>query len=150
MNPVEILKSSSFFQNFKDEYLSRIVTLCQEEIYRARDDILHEGQKAEKLYILAEGSVAIQIHLSAHQDVVLSTIEKSGELFGWSAVVEPRCYSFTIRCLEKATVLAIQSKKLEKLFNDDPVTGLAFMKKIASLIEQRLSCMRKRLIRNIS
>jgi CRP-like cAMP-binding protein len=150
MTSIEDLKLSSFFQDFKKDHLSKIEKLCHEEVYQAQDVIIKEGEGAKKLYILIEGVVAIQIQLKKYQDAIVSTIEKKGELFGWSALVEPKCYTAAVKCLEKVKVLSICGEELEKLFEDDPVMGLAFMKKIASLIDNRLITMRKRLISSIS
>jgi CRP-like cAMP-binding protein len=150
MVSLEHLKASSFFQDLKDEYLSKIVNLCLEETYQAGDFIIREGEEAEKLYILFEGTITIQIHLKEHQDVIVSTIEEKGELFGWSALVEPRCYTASVKCLEKASVLSVRSEELDTLFKDDPVMGLTFMKKIASLIDSRLYTTRNRLVSCIS
>lgn len=150
MTSIEDLKLSSFFQDFKKDHLSKIEKLCHEEVYQAQDVIIKEGEGAKKLYILIEGVVAIQIQLKKYQDAIVSTIEKKGELFGWSAMVEPKCYTAAVKCLEKTKVLSICGWELEKLFEDDPAMGLAFMKKIASLIDNRLITMRKRLISSIS
>lgn len=150
MTSIEYLKASSFFQDFREEHLSKIAKLCHEEIYQPQDVIIKEGEGAKKLYILIEGVVAIQIQLKKYQDAIVSTIEKKGELFGWSALVEPKCYTAAVKCLEKVKVLSVCGEELEKLFEDDPVMGLAFMKKIASLIDNRLITMRKRLISSIS
>ena len=55
-----------------------------------------------------------------------------------------------VKCLSETKVLSISGEELEELFKNDPVMGLTFMKKIASLIDQRLITMRSRLISNIS
>lgn len=150
MVSIEHLRASNFFQDLKDEYLAKLVKICHEETYRAQDVILREGEEAKNLYILIEGIITIQIRLKKYQDIIISTIDQRGELVGWSAIVEPKCYSATVKCLETTKVFSIRSGDLEKLFEDDPVMGLTFMKKIASLIDQRLFTIRKRLINSIT
>jgi len=150
MVSIEELKSSSFFRGINDEYLTKISALCQEETYRADDVIIKEGEEAKSLYILLEGTMAIQIHLKEHQDVIVSTVEEEGELFGWSALVESRCYTASVKCLENSRVLSVPSDELEMLFKNDPVMGLTFMKKIASLIDRRLCTTRNRLVNCLS
>ncbi len=150
MVSIDELKASSFFRDLKDVYLLKIEKLCQEEMFQTRDFIVKEGEEAKKIYILIEGSIAIQINLKKYHHVIISTIEEKGELFGWSALVEPKCYSATVKCLDKTKVLSISGKELEELFKNDPVMGLTFMKKIASLIDHRLITMRNRLAGSIS
>ena len=150
MVPIADLKASSFFRDLDEVYLTRIAKLCKEETFNAQDVIVNEGDEAAKFYILIDGGVAIQIHLKKYHYVILSTIEDKGELFGWSALVEPKCYSATVKCLRETTVLSIGGEELEELFKQDPVMGLTVMKKIASLIDQRLITMRSRWASSIS
>jgi CRP-like cAMP-binding protein len=150
MVSIKDLKLSSFFKGFNEEYLTKIRALCQEETYRADDFIIKEGEDAKCLYVFLEGTMVIQIHLKEHQDVIVSTVEEEGELFGWSALVEPRCYTASVKCLENSRVLSVPGDKLEMLFKNDPVMGLTFMKKIASLIDRRLCTTRNRLVNCIS
>ena len=144
------LKACSFFHDFPDSYLVRVTNICREESFHSEDYIFREGEEAQKLYILLVGSVALQIQLKKYHHVVISTMEEKGELFGWSALVEPKRYSGSVKCLEQSRVLSIRGEELEKLFQDDPPLGLHFMKKIASLIDQRLNVLRQRLISSIS
>jgi len=150
MVSVEDLKASGFFKDLQDSYLLKIADLCQEETFQPQDVIIGEGDEAKKIYILIEGNIAIQIHLKKYQYVVVNTIGKKGELFGWSALVEPKSYSASVKCLEETRVFSINGEELERLFEDDPVLGLTFMKKIASLIDHRLNVLRARLISSIS
>jgi CRP-like cAMP-binding protein len=150
MSYIDHLKSSGFFRDFKEEYLLKIDNICIEKSYQPQDYIFEEGQEAKKFYVLIEGSIAIQIRLKKHQSVVVGTTDEYGEIFGWSSLVEPKIYSSGVKCLEKTKVLSLCSDELEKLFNADPVMGLAFMKKIAGLIDKSLSTIRSRLLISIS
>ena len=150
MTTREDLKASSFFKDLPDAYLGKIAELCREEVFQAQDIIINEKEEAHKLFILMEGSIAIQLPLKKYHYVIISTLEEKGVLFGWSSLVEPKRYSAAVKCLDKTRVLSLSGKELEKLFQEDPVMGLAFMKKIANLIDQRLISMRNRLVSTIS
>jgi CRP-like cAMP-binding protein len=150
MSLINDLKRGAFFQELADDYLEKISNLCDEEILHNQDIIFEEGAKAEKIYILQKGAVSLQINLKKYQDIIISTIEEKGELFGWSALIEPKKYSATVKCLKETTVYSISTDKLEQWFEDDPLMGFVFMKRIASLIDNRLSSMRKRLLSSIA
>ena len=150
MPSINELKSYTFFQGLPDVFLEKIRKLCREDVLQNQEIIFEEGEKAEKIYVLQKGAVTIQIRLKKYQDVIISTIEEKGELFGWSALVEPKKYSATVRCLKETTVCSIRTDDLESWFKDDPLMGFMFMKRIAGLIDNRLFSMRERLIRSIS
>jgi CRP-like cAMP-binding protein len=150
MPSINELKSYTFFQGLPDVFLEKIRKLCREDVLQNQDIIFEEGEKAEKIYVLQKGAVTIQIRLKKYQDVIISTIEEKGELFGWSALVEPKKYSATVKCLKETTVCSISTDDLESWFKDDPLMGFMFMKRIAGLIDNRLFSMRERLICSIS
>ena len=150
MSLINDLKAGAFFQDLPYSCLEKISKLCEEEILQDQDIIFEEGAPAEKMYILNKGAVALQVHLSKYQDIIISTIEKKGELFGWSAMVEPKKYTATVKSLKETKVFSLSADKLEQLFKDDPSMGFVFMKGIASLIDNRLSSMRSRLLSSIS
>ena len=150
MSLINDLKASAFFKELPDVYLEKISGLCEEEILQDQDIIFEEGAPAEKIYILHEGAVALQVRLSKYQEIIISTIEEKGELFGWSAMVEPKKYTATVKSLKETKVFSLSADKLEQLFKDDPSMGFIFMKRIASLIDNRLSSMRNRLLSSIS
>ena len=150
MPSINELKSYTFFQGLPDVFLEKIRKLCREDVLQNQDIIFEEGEKAEKIYVLQKGAVTIQIRLKKYQDVIISTIEEKGELFGWSAMVEPKKYSATVKCLKETTVCSISTDDLESWFKDDPLMGFMFMKRIAGLIDNRLFSMLERLICSIS
>jgi CRP-like cAMP-binding protein len=150
MPSIDDLRINTFFQGLQDVFLEKICNHCQEETFQDQDIIFEEDAPAQKLYILHDGAVAIQIHVRKYQNIIINTIEEKGELFGWSALVESKQYTATVKCLKKTTVFSIRTAELEQLFEDDPLMGFVFMKKIASLIDSRLSSMRNRLINSIS
>lgn len=144
------LKSCCFFRDFPDSFLAMLASLCQEETFQDEAYIFREGEEAQKVYILMEGMVALQIQLKQYHHVIVGTIAERGELFGWSALVASKHYSASIQCLGASSVLSLKGAELEKLFEDNPPLGLHFMKKIAGLIDRRLIALRHRLVSNLS
>ena len=75
------LRAGEFFKDLPYSCLEKISGLCEEEILQDQDIIFEEGAPAEKIYILHEGAVALQVRLSKYQEIIISTIEEKGELF---------------------------------------------------------------------
>jgi CRP-like cAMP-binding protein len=144
------LQSCGFFRDFPDSFLAPLANLCQEETFQDEERIFREGEEATKVYILMEGTVTLQMQLKQHHHVIVGTIEERGELFGWSALVASKRYGASVQCLGKSSVLSLKGEALEKLFEDNPLLGLHFMKKIAGLIDRRLIALRQRLVSSLS
>jgi CRP-like cAMP-binding protein len=144
------LKSCEFFRDFPDSFLAKLADRCQVETFQDEERIFREGEEATKVYLLMEGKVTLQIQLKQYHHVIVGTIEERGELFGWSALVASKRYSASVQCLGKSSVLSLKGEELEKLFEEEPLLGLHFMKKIAGLIDRRLIALRQRLVSSLS
>ena len=81
MVTTEDLKNSSFFKDLPENYLEKIAALCTEEDFQAQDIIVNEDDEANKLFILMEGSIAIQLPLKKYHYVIISTLEEKGTTF---------------------------------------------------------------------
>jgi CRP-like cAMP-binding protein len=94
----------------------------------------------------------ISLKMSAREqgELVLSTLRKTGEIFGWSALVEGGKSTASAECLEESYLLALRKEDLENLFTGDPRLGYQFMRKLASLISHRLEKTRSLLLGEIS
>jgi len=85
-----------------------------------------------------------------HGEPMVSSLKRTGEIFGWSALVEGGRSTATAECLEDSRILSFQRKDLEKLFARQPQLGYEFMKRLARLIYRRLENTRNLLLKEIS
>jgi len=68
-----------------------------------------------------------------------------GELFGWSALVEPYRYTSSAKCAEKTEEIYIKGSDLLKLFEQYPRTGYVVMRNLSAIISSRLTETRQKL-----
>ena len=85
-----------------------------------------------------------------HGELVLSTLQQPGEIFGWSVFVEEGRSTATAECLEETRILSFKKEDLEDFFAKNPSLGYFFMKRLASLISRRLESTRALLVKQIS
>ena len=101
------------------------------------------GDKAEELFVLQEGRVAVQMTLPetgglASRRITVDVVTKN-EIAGWSAIVEPYKYTFTAVCMQKTIALSISGDKLRWLLRDNPKIGYEVMKGLARVIAAGLN-----------
>lgn len=150
MNFREGLAGTWFFEGFEGAQLDALLGLAEEVIYPAGKEIISEGVPAETFYILLAGVVSLKMRAKEHGELVLGTLRKTGEIFGWSALVEGGRSTASAECLEESYVLTLRKKDLEDLFTKNPSLGYRFMKRLASLISRRLESTRGLLLGEIS
>ncbi|MDH4265803.1 MAG: cyclic nucleotide-binding domain-containing protein [Deltaproteobacteria bacterium] len=150
MITAERLAQSWFFKGFARAQIDTLLANGQEVSYPAGEKVLVEREPAESFHILVQGAVSIKMRIEEHGELVLSTLTQSGEIFGWSALVEGGRFTATAECLEESRIISFKRKNLEDLFTRDPNLGYLFMKRLALLISRRLEGTRTLWLKEIS
>jgi len=135
---LDTLKSSKLFNGLSDELLEKVARLSQKRSYPRGATIISEGEKAQELYILEEGLVAIRIQPATRESIMVSVLKEKGQIFGWSALVEPQKYSASAVCMEDSTVIAIKAADLLALLEQFPAAGFVVMRRLAAIVSSRL------------
>jgi len=150
MTTADALRHCELFADLEDAELELIVPLCSERSYAAGETIVSDHDRAEELYFLREGRVALMIQLRSgverSGDVTLEDLEP-GHVFGWSSVVKQHRFTATALALEPVTVCAIEASDLNALFGAHTHIGFVVMKQLAEVISSRLRLTRAELER---
>ena len=117
-------------------------TCCAEENFAKGTVIFREGDEAKFLYILVNGTVDLKIK---GQTTVYSLTEQS-DIFGWSSMVENAQYTATAVCNNDIKVIKIDTLRLNRLFNENPIFGLTVYRRLSGVFNKRLSSIYKRFL----
>jgi CRP/FNR family cyclic AMP-dependent transcriptional regulator len=109
--------------------------------YRAGELIFSEGDPSVNLYVVKSGHVELELLLPSKQHMSLVTLGP-GDLFSWSALVEPRIETCFARAADDVEVLAVKSETLLGLCGNDPQLGLDLYRSLAETISARLTATR--------
>lgn len=130
-----IINEVDLFEGIDPDVMEEIANICSEENY-AKDTVLFKnGEEADCLYILEEGT----IHLVIENGGSISfTLSDPGQVFGWSSMVESGLYTSSGVCATAIKALKLEKEKLNKVFSLHPDAGLKVLKRLAGVISQRL------------
>ncbi len=147
MVSVETLNKFDVFKGLNNEELEKIARICREHTFEQGQAVFSEGSKAEDLYILQKGKVAIELEIrySGRRVKAAITTLGPGRPISWAAVVEPHILTSSATCEEKAEVIAIKGADLLDLFQKDNHIGYVVMKNLAAVISLSLTRTRQRL-----
>ncbi|MGQ9502091.1 MAG: cyclic nucleotide-binding domain-containing protein [Anaerolineae bacterium] len=109
--------------------------------------VFRQGDPATQLYLLIDGWVDLTVDADAQgvRRELLMTLTQ-GEIFGWSAVVEPYIYTASAQCATRVTALAFSSGDLLALFASDAQLCYTLMNRICHVIAKRLETTRAQLV----
>jgi len=129
------IKESDLFKGVSQRFITRIANNSEEENFKKNEVIFKSGEKASHFFVLVEGSIDISLgkRESAHMSV-----SKPGEIFGWSALVEPYVYTANAKATKDTKVIKISRDFIEQVIGEHPTEGLAVLKNLTGIIAQRL------------
>lgn len=133
----ERLRHYSFCAGAPDAMLKQVAMLAEERKFKAGDEILVEGAPASHLLLLEDGEVDIQFNLGDGRQVVVDNIV-AGEIFSWSALLDPQELTAGGVARKDGTLLAVEREGLRQMCMDNPELGYVLMTEIAKTLRSRL------------
>ena len=117
--------------NVKEE----IVQNCSEQNFSKGSTIFQKGETANCLYILMEGKINLVVK---DDNDTMYSLTKSGEVFGWSSIVDKGVYSASCVCLTDIKVKSIEKDKIDDIFNRHPKAAVAIYRHLGSIFSKRM------------
>ncbi|MBI4303586.1 MAG: cyclic nucleotide-binding domain-containing protein [Chloroflexi bacterium] len=150
MTVIEELRQCELFSAVSDGDLAKVASSALEKEYEAGTIIHQEGDDAVELLVLREGKVAIQMALPTERGqmarrITVDVVTKN-EVVGWSAIVEPYVYAFSVVSLQNVKALSISGTKLRALIQNDPKVGYEMLKGLIKVVASRLNEARRVLV----
>lgn len=87
--------------------------------FEADTIVIYRGDTAENVFLILEGSVAVESMSSHGKSISISSLG-AGEVFGEKAVLDGRDRSANIRTLEPASLLLISEARFRALLSENP------------------------------
>jgi len=134
------------FSDLTDEHVGVIAKISSIRPVKENQEIFHEGDARDFLYVVLEGRIALEINVPTRGHIRILTVEPQ-EVLGWSSVadVAPK-RTLTARAVTAGKLLAIDAGQLHAACEKDPVLGYAVMHHIANVIAGRLVATRMQLL----
>lgn len=136
---------SSFLAKFSPRVREKLLSISEPFQYKAGHDVFHEGDPSLFLYIVKTGHVAVEVHVPSKGRRTIFTASP-GDVFGWSALVEPRIETASARAVEDTEVFAIKGGELMDLCREDAQLGFELYRALAEVIMARLIATRLQLL----
>jgi CRP-like cAMP-binding protein len=126
---------SDILQGLDENFAAKFMEMAKKGTCRPGQTLYKEGARADHFYILISGCVKITIGETGH---TVYTVDRSGEVFGWSGLAGRGQYVASAECREEGAILRINVAELEKLLQKDVPSGLIFYKNLSGSLGNRL------------
>jgi CRP-like cAMP-binding protein len=129
------LNAFDLFRGISSKVMDEIEDICVNESYDKGTTIFNQGERAENLYILREGTINLMVKNGGS---LVFSLSNSGEVFGWSSLFESGRYTASGICDTDLKVVKIDRRELFKIFKRYPGEGLIVIRRVAGVIANRL------------
>lgn len=149
---IKDLQGVDVFAGLSDQELEPIAKACRQRVYQAGERCATQGEATDELRIVNRGKVAIEMRIEVApyaQTLGLTTLTR-GNVFAWSALVEPNVLTASARCIEKAQIICVKASDLQWIFKERPSIERVVMKNLAMIISYRLRDTRNQLVRLVA
>ena len=140
-----VLAKHPFFAGLDPGYLELAVGCALNRRVNAGEFIFREGEAADHFYLIREGKVALEVSAPGRGSLTIQTLGP-GDVLGWSWLVPPYRWRFDARAAETTRVLVLDGKCVRDKCEADHAFGYELLKRVASVLGQRLDAARFQLL----
>jgi len=123
-----------------------LLTDCAMVVHFAPGEVIfHEGELANRFYLIESGKVILESNGAAVDPVVIDRIG-AGDLLGWSWMFPPYVWHFTARAAEPVTAIFFYGTILREYCERDHALGYELFKRMGAVMIKRLQAAREKLV----
>jgi Cyclic nucleotide-binding domain len=127
------LRKVDILEGLAEEELQSIAPYFEEENVSAGVTLCEEGARAERLYVLEQGTVSISFKTGGQYD-----IDTPGRVVGWSFLVPPFLYTASAVVKTPSKILVIKSPDFYYVIHKEPKMGMKVINNLAQVVASRL------------
>lgn len=140
-NLAEILRRHAFVDGL-DENACNLIHGCATDVqFGGGTYLFHEGGSADRLFLIREGRVALEVAVPERASVAFQTLGE-GEVVGLSWLVPPYRWAYDAKAVTDVRAIAIDADCLRDACEKDHEFGYALMKRFVPVMIGRLQATR--------
>jgi serine/threonine protein phosphatase PrpC len=129
---VEVLKHMPLFRHLTYKEIIRILNLTEVSDYGAGEDLLHEGDPGDELYIILKGKIRL------HKEGAFITHLLPGAHLGEMALIDRSPRSVSATAEERSRVLILRRRDFYEIIRKDPPLSVKLLWSFVQVLGDRL------------
>jgi CRP/FNR family transcriptional regulator, cyclic AMP receptor protein len=140
-----IVSVHPFLKGMREQHLRSLSELAMRTNFAEGEWIFREGERADRFYLIEEGSVILTSRLPTHSHLVIQILG-AGDAVGWSCLFEPYTWHLNARADEATRTLCFYAARLREQCKQDPELGYELMERISHVLIERFQATRLQLL----
>ena len=134
----QALENIPWFLDLKESQLEQLAKITRFRQVNADEEVFHEGDREDFLYIVIEGQVALNTFVPSWGMLRTFTAEPL-DIFGWSSLTPvARQRVSSAQTVGPCRLIAIEGEALKNLCEKDHDIGFVVMRRLANIVASRL------------
>ncbi|MEU8801067.1 cyclic nucleotide-binding domain-containing protein [Spirillospora sp. NPDC048819] len=133
-----------FLSGMRKADLSKLAKAARFTDFPAGRRIFIEEEPAERFWLVQDGTVALELHMSGQSSVVIETFGP-GSVLGWSWLFRPYQWRFGGVATTPVRAIEFDGRLVRTLCAVDPSLGYVLTRRFAELVVDRLEATQTRL-----
>ncbi len=143
-----LLQAHPFFADMGREVGATLAECAHSERFKEGDCIFREGSPANRLYLIVQGGVALEVHVPGREPIVIDTLT-DGEVLGVSWLVAPYQWAYDARATRATRLIAMSAACLRGKYDNDPALAFELFQRYIPMMADRLAATRRKIIEKI-
>ncbi|HTJ36107.1 MAG TPA: cyclic nucleotide-binding domain-containing protein [Dactylosporangium sp.] len=141
----DLMVAHPFLAGLPAEHVERLSRWARRAPFRAGTRIFEENGRAQRFYLVRDGSVDLRTKVPGHGEVVVETIGP-GSVLGWSWLFPPYRWHFSAVTTDPVLSIALDGAGVRRLCADDPELGYELTTRFMAVVVERMQATRLRLL----
>jgi CRP-like cAMP-binding protein len=133
-----VLQAHAFLQDMKPEHVRALVGCTRQLRFRAGEYLMRAGESEDTLYLIRQGSVAIEMHRPGDAEATCLETLGPGDVLGVS-LLTPAPAHLDCRARETVVALAVDNRCLLGMMEADPHLGYIMSMRLLQRTYDRLA-----------
>jgi len=141
----ETMLDHPLFRGFRATQVELLAECASSMRFPAGSHMFHEGETADRLYLIQDGIVTVELQMSGRDPLAIMTVG-AGSVVGLSWLFPPNRWHFSARVRGDTSVVALDTGCLSMKCVQDYQTGYELMCRCIHIIGERLQATRAQLL----
>jgi CRP/FNR family transcriptional regulator, cyclic AMP receptor protein len=134
-----------FLEGMRKQHVRYLNEIALRTNFAEGEWIFREGERADRFYLIEEGSAVVTSRMPIHSHIVIQTLGP-GNAIGWSGLFKPYTWHLDARADEPTRLLSFRAARLREQCKRDPELGYELMKRVGYMLMERFQAARLKLL----
>lgn len=130
-----VLKDAEVIAGMSQQAMDEVVKIAEPLSFEPGQSVITQGELADSLYILEEGSLTMRVSGLEHG---IYQVSEQGAMLGWSSMAGRSAYTASAQCTTPVKVVKLSREKLDLVLSQYPADGMLFYKQLSRVVADRM------------